>query len=274
MIGVFASAAFSLAKESSLEDALTRIRATGITALEVNTADFARYSPDVLRQAAEKSGMTVHSAHCLAPLCSPDPSTAGKAVETVRTAMENCARAGAKYIMLVPAYPDCISDEEDKLRAKEAIAASVNALMPHAAGLGLTVTMENFSRRLYPFSTSDELLWMTQNIPGLAITLDSGNFRFLGEDMPAAYEKLKAHIRLCHIKDWLVHPTEGIPTHDGKLLTATLIGRGLIPLSDLLFRMKTDRLSIPMIIEPDGQLPGISMEERLKSAVHFIQTKG
>jgi len=274
MIGVFASAAFSMAKESSLADALNRIRALGITALEVNAGDFAKISPDELRKTAETAGMTVLSSHCIAPICSPDAAVSAKAGETVLTAMENAARAGAKFFMLVPSTPDCIADPEDKLRARQAIADSANALLPRAAELGLTVTMENFSRPLYPFSTPEELLWMTENVPGLAITFDSGNFRFLGADMPAAYETLKSRIRLCHIKDWRVDEASGIPTHDGKLLSAALIGRGLVPLSDLLFRMKTDRLSCPLIIEPDGQLPGISMEERLKDAVHFIQTKG
>ena len=98
-------------------------------------------------------------------------SVNSKSLQKVREKLRNKLRSTGK------------SDGGSDLRAHEdhLMQGSMRQMIERAAALGLSVTIEDFDLNTSPICSSQGMLAMQQNAPGLRTTFDTGNFYYSGE---------------------------------------------------------------------------------------------
>lgn len=254
------------------EDAFRTALELGIDSLEIDAWEILDNRFDSYRKLLEDTGMKIFIVHHLTALASADDDAFRSAIEGSIKAAENTAALGGKAFMLVPALPADITGEADKERAAERITEGMREVAFHTDRLGLKLCMENFSRPLYPFCTGDEMMRIAEAIPQLGLVLDSGNCYCLGSKCPDLYERIKSRLFCCHLKDWQIIEPEagGLVMPNGKHIAGGFMGHGIVPLSELLCKLKYDRINVPFVIEQENFVYG-TMREHLDAALSFLK---
>lgn len=169
-------------------------------------------------------------------------------IEKAKADIDKAQKLGAELVMVVPEVFD-VHTEEDKIKVRDLIIKGMKELVDYAKNTSVTVTMENFSLHEYPYSTIDEMEYILKEVDGLKFTLDSGNFYCVGNDVIKAYDRLKDYIVNVHLKDFrddengiIIRPN--LPVTDGCAL-----GKGKIPLKELIQRLKSDNYDGDLVFE-------------------------
>jgi sugar phosphate isomerase/epimerase len=249
--------------------ALTWARQLGIEAVEADSGEFTGMPPEAYRSILSTAGMRMISVHHLCRFSALDRDVYENEIVNCMIAAEQSKKAGAEFFMLVPAAVQDIPDAEAKKIARESIINGLKRITDVATPMGLTVTIENFSKVLFPFSTSAELNDMADNVPALRLTLDSGNFRCIAADVMSAYEDIKNRLAFCHIKDWSVLSEGGLLASDEVHLCGCLLGRGVVPTGELMFRLKQDGFNGWLVIEQESA-GGDIMKNHIETAVRLL----
>jgi sugar phosphate isomerase/epimerase len=249
--------------------ALAWAKEHGIEAVEADTGEFNAMPPDEYRSVLDKAGMRMISAHHLCRLSAADEGIYEDEIAGCIRAAEQSKKAGSDFLMLVPANLCDIPDGAAKVSARERIINGMKRVSETVTPIGITLTIENFSKTLFPFSTAAELCDMADNVPSLRLTLDSGNFRCIAGDVLGGYEAIKNRLAFCHIKDWNIIADGGLGATDGVHLRGCLLGHGVVPIGDLMFRLKTDGYRGWLVIEQESA-GGEVMAEYIETAVHVL----
>lgn len=140
---------------------------------------------------------------------------------------------------------------EARGQALQSMAAALNAICDYAERKGIRVTMEDFDDIRAPFSSADELLWFLEQVPKLAITFDTGNFIYRGEDELEAFTKLKDRIIHVHCKDRSLEDSGGEPriSASGIPLYPSPAGSGCIRIAEVLRLLKAEGYADTLAIE-------------------------
>lgn len=249
--------------------ALAWARQLGIEAVEADSGEFKDISPDEYKKMLADAGMRMIAVHHICRLSAPEKELYEQEIQRCIMAAEQVKSSGSEFFMLVPAAVQDIPDIEAKIAAQERIIKGLQRVAEAAVPMGLTLTVENFSKVLFPFSTAAELVSIAERVPSLKLTLDSGNFRCIAADVISAYELIKNRIAFCHVKDWSV-ACEGLRASDGVYLRGCRLGSGLIPTGELMFRLKHDRFGGWLVIEQESA-PGESMSGLIENAVRVLK---
>lgn len=249
--------------------ALAWARQLGIEAVEADSGEFISMPPEAYRSILSSAGMRMISVHHLCRFSAQDRNVFENEIVNCMIAAEQSKKAGAEFFMLVPAAVQDIPDAGTKITARESIITGLKRITDAAAAMCLTVTIENFSKVLFPFSTSAELNDLADNVPALRLTIDSGNFRCIAADVMNAYEEIKKRLAFCHIKDWSVLSEGGLLASDGVHLCGCLLGRGVVPTGELMFRLKQDGFKGWLVIEQESA-GGDIMKNHIETAVRLL----
>lgn len=244
-------------------------REHGIEAVEADTGEFNNTPPEEYKNLLTAAGMRMISAHHLCRLSAADEGIYEKEIAGCIRAAEQSKIAGTDFLMLVPAALCDIPDAAAKILARERIINGMKRVAEAVAAIGLTLTIENFSKILFPFSTAAELCDMADAVPALRLTLDSGNFRCVAADVLGAYEAIKNRLAFCHIKDWSIITDDGLTATDGVHLRGCLLGHGVVPIGELMFRLKADGYDGWLVIEQESA-GGAVMAEHIETAVRLL----
>lgn len=269
-LAIFASHLSALSEcGMDFPEALAWARQLGIEAVEADSGEFITMPPDEYRSALSSAGMRMISVHHLCRFSAQDRDVYENEIYKSILAAEQSKKAGAEFFMLVPAAVQDIPDADAKPAARESIISGLKRIADVAAPMCLTLTIENFSKVLFPFSTSAELNDMADNVPSLRLTLDSGNFRCIAADVMSAYEEIKNRLAFCHIKDWSVLSEGGLLASDDVHLCGCLLGRGVVPVGELMFRLKQDGFKGWLVIEQESA-GGDIMKNHIETAVRLL----
>ena len=113
-------------------------------------------------------------------------------------------------------------------------------------------SLEDFDNAEAPFGTWQELKWYVEQVPGLNISFDTGNFAYFGQDVLEAFGQLAPYVCLVHVKD---RKAEGRPGEkyteavDGRKLYPSAVGSGQIPMAEVIERLKKNGFDGCMTIE-------------------------
>lgn len=109
-------------------------------------------------------------------------------------------------------------------------------LTAYASGRGIAVTLEDFDGATAPYATAAQLRWFLEQVPGLRLTFDTGNFAFSDEDVLAAYAALRGSIAHVHCKDRGEEP--GRAGRICRGLRPVAVGDGYLPLAQIVRQLE------------------------------------
>lgn len=243
----------------SLTEALQRLKALGITHMEVSVNNLLGREDEVGRELSFV-GIEISSI--------PVWFDFGRDADVDRQSgpvLEAARYLGAKKILAIPGFFQEGDSPEEKNRQMESMAQCLNRLAEKAAGYGVSLVMEDYDSLLAPFSTAEGLEYFLERCPGLSCCFDTGNFPFAGEDPEEAYARLRGRITHVHLKDRAFSPRWGeyaVTAADGQLLYPAPVGKGEVPIGGILSRLVEDGYEGVCTIEHYGaQNMGAALEE-------------
>jgi len=172
-------------------------------------------------------------------IATKDAQTIRKNIALMKGYIDQLEKLGIPLIMPAPSVIYA-QDQEAFDTMQETLTESLAILTEYAKGSGVTVCIENQSSATRADSSMHDIKKILDTVPDLGFVLDSGNFFCIGEDVLEAYELLKDRLVHAHFKDWEWNRfgrelRENMPRFGG-----TTIGAGLLPLHELVQRMKRD----------------------------------
>ncbi|WP_438497963.1 sugar phosphate isomerase/epimerase family protein [Paenibacillus sp. IHBB 3054] len=230
----------------TLEEVLNRVHEFGISAVELDLEEALGCGKEVMKKRLEKAGISVASMYGFFDFGNdPDAKPGFEFIDTAEY-------LGAGKVLIIPGFVDESASAEERNKALQKMAGTLNSICDYAERKRILVTMEDFDDIRAPFSGSDELLWFLEQVPKLHITFDTGNFIYRGEDELEAFEKLKHRIVHVHCKDRsLDEQNGGMPklAMSGARLFPSPAGDGFIPIEEILTRLKASGYDDTLAIE-------------------------
>ncbi len=235
-------------------DKLIRIAAdSGLASVDLMATELGLYGKDKLKAAMENCG--VHCGCLIASLpfyAAPDRVLA-KAKEQLATARE----LGADMLMVVPGSADPRDVRAVKSlgkdKARELAVSHFQAIVQEAEGSGIRIGFENTPQAHKPLASAEDVEYVLSRVPGLGLIFDTGNFRVADAncDELAIYERLKSYIIRVHLKDVVIGSFHGKGERcmDGQSIVAVTTGSGVIPIREILERLKADGYDGGLAIE-------------------------
>lgn len=237
----------------TVAEAMQRVRALGVTALEVSGFNL----KDRVREVAEElaaGGLAVASVPVFMDLGRND-DVRGQCEPYFEATRE----LGADRVLVIPGFFSPEDDESERERVTERMKDGVNRVSEIAKEYGISLIMEDFDNLLSPINSADGLRAFLDACPSLGCCFDTGNFRITGGDELAAYDLLRDRVRYVHLKDRkFAHGIDSkhIPTcTDGTQLLPCAVGSGDIRMSELAGRLKADGYEGGVAIEFYGASP-------------------
>ncbi|MBP8954761.1 MAG: sugar phosphate isomerase/epimerase [Armatimonadetes bacterium] len=181
------------------------------------------HSPSEVRKITADHGLVSACYTFGARIQDPDPEAQARGMDAVREGLDAAAELGVdKVMVVVSGIPGVPRDT-----AREVAIKNLKQIVPMGAALGLAVTVEHFPGADSPFAVSADVNAAIAEVPGLKVTLDSGNVLMGGENPADGYLNSWENIIHAHFKDWEL-AEDGRPGLDGRLYRPALIGEGLV----------------------------------------------
>ena len=232
-------------------DAFIRfVRTCGIRAVEIMSVELKEQSLTAFKEYYNHFDLDVTGFILFTDFVNLEGSVYTEEMQRVRELLKEVQENDIRHVMVVPGVKG-VKCPADKLAARERIVAGMKEIVSYAAEKDITVTMENYSLHTHPYSTVEEMLYLMEQVPGLKYTMDMGNFYCVKEDVLKAYERLKPYLVHAHVKDWVADPFGYIIRPEIPALKGCEPGSGLVPLKELLTRMKQDGYKGNLLAEID-----------------------
>jgi sugar phosphate isomerase/epimerase len=211
----------------TVEEICRIVRGYGIEAVEIDAARLDKNEDELMEQ-LEHGDLKVICV-CAFFDFGRDPDYE-KGFDLIRTAK----RTGADKVLVIPGFVKPGDAPEALLENMKRVLSKV---CDFAKSQGVTVGMEDFDDCSAPFSTTEQLLWFMENVPGLRCTFDTGNFLYSEEDTLDALHRLEGYISHVHCKDRSLAEKAGENpklTVKGRRLYSSPVGHGCIPMKEIL----------------------------------------
>lgn len=150
------------------------------------------------------------------------------------------------------------------------MAETLKKLVAYGKEKQVQITLEDFDDFTAPYSSYKELQWFLQQVPGLKITFDTGNFLYQEEDVQEAFSVLKNDIVHVHLKDRSLIEVDGEQyksTLKGRKMYSSAVGSGVIPMTSILESLKKEGYQGDYTVEHFGSLN--QLESMLKSVEYL-----
>lgn len=198
----------------------------GFEALELSAGNLGETSVAEFGAICKDRGLAVSSINGGCTLSTPDDSEFQQGLDQGKYYADMAAELDCAVIMPLPGFAD---DLDDKPRAAERIAEGLRVLVDYAAERGVFVTLEDFPNALAPNASIAEVRWLMENVPGLRLTYDNGNWMIGGDDPLTALQLLGNYVINAHCKDWELDPDQSrMQLPDGRFIRGGKHGQGLI----------------------------------------------
>ncbi len=245
----------------SVGEALQEAKKLGVAALEVSCFNTAGRAEELSHELAS-AGLGVTTMPAFFSFESD-----GEVENRAKGIFEDAKAIGAKTLLVIPGF---IPEGEDPEECTRRRIERTKRLSELADREGLALTMEDFDNESSPIATSRGMLRFMDAVPGLSACFDTGNFYFAGEDALEAYERLRGRIGHVHLKDRALGTdfgTEQRRTTSGGPMNPSPVGAGVIPMGELLDRIRAGGYRGAYTIEHYGAAP---MLECLKRSVEWL----
>lgn len=248
-------------RDITVEESLSRLRGLGISGLECPAWRLtARGETKALFEAV---GLEVESVYEFFDF--PHDSKEGS-LRKIDLCLETAAFFGADKILAVPGF------NADGERIKT-VFKMMNILCERARKYGVTVSVEDFDDKTSPCSTIAGLEYLMENVGGLGLTFDTGNFAYSLESAEDAYRRFKDKIVHVHLKDRSrdisrFNGENGKADLSGELMYPCEVGGGYIGIGALVERILSGGYSGSFSIEHFGAADQLGYAE---SSVGYLR---
>ncbi len=189
-----------------------------------------------------------------------------------RKMLETAAYFDAHKVLCVPGF---VQDNEQMSECRKIVCERLNEMCLAASEYGIIVTLEDFDDVKSPCCTTEGLLYLMQNTSGLRYTFDTGNFRYCLENAEEAYDKLKQYVAHVHLKDRSYNSANSNPDNtngkadlSGKIMYPSIVGEGVIGISNLVKKLVADGYDGRFAIEHFG---AVNQAEYMKKSAENIR---
>lgn len=171
---------------------------------------------------------------------------------------------GCERVMVIPGFYSDLRDPARCAREKARMIEGTRRMTELAAAQGLTVTIECFDHEKSPIATIGGMAEFLEGAPLLRVTLETGNFRFSGDDILRAQQLFRDKVCHVHLKDRYLPALakggkpenvlvgEAVTAATGEIMHACPVGQGHIPMGKVLDELKAWGYGGIMTIEHFG----------------------
>lgn len=197
----------------------------GVEAIDLAEAHWQDPDNDIPATAAalEETGLTIASSHTGVDLVTRGPAAKAERERQLRDIFGRLARVSCKHVMLGSTTGDLAPEDW-----RREYGIGLGECAPIAEDYGLTVTFENrggAAGLLVGTADHCEEILSHAADPRVRFTFDVANFRYVGADHNAAFERLATFTSHVHLKD--VVPRGGsfamVPLGEGEVDNAPII---------------------------------------------------
>ncbi len=215
--------------------------------------------PGLLEQIVERAqqrGIELSNYAIGANFLSDDPQQVEQEIQRVLAEVDIAARLGVKLMRHdVASSPDV--SIANFTRHLESLASACRRIADHAAGYGITTSVENHG---YLIQHADRVQMLIQAVdrPNYKTTLDVGNFVCADEQPLAAVQKNLPFASMVHIKDFYIRPAHRNPgagwftSTSGMYLRGAIIGHGDLEMWEILRLIKSSGYDGYLSVEFEG----------------------
>lgn len=244
-----------------LEKVVQEAAQLGIEYVHIN-GDFWMHNEARVDELLGKAGMYVGCSDNIFQL------TQGKDVDRAEKLIRFLSRKGVEQLLLIPGF---VHEAQSRQSAMDEAARHMKELVYLARSLHVQCSLEDYDNHTAPFGTWQELKWYVEQLPGLGISFDTGNFAYFGQDAQEAYAQLKPYICMVHAKDRKYAGREGeqpLKTMDGKMLYPSAVGSGEMPMQQVLSDLKNSGYDGGVTIE---HFYSANMLEDMRQSVTWLK---
>ena len=235
-----------------LDRALARYYAMGVVGADIVESELSDISLADYCARIRASGMGVGAFVATADFITAKGKRLEENTTRVKGFIDELSSLGVPMIMLAPSVVNAESPEEFH-DMRERMVEGYGSMAEYARGSGVKVMIENQSVAQRADSFIRDCKYIIDSLPEVGFVLDAGNFFCVREDVLEAYEVFKPRIVHSHIKDWEYNDYGRIVRSYMPPLRSAIMGKGLLPLDELLTRMKADGYDKSLLLEINGR---------------------
>ena len=220
--------------DRDMDNFLKGIRKLGIEAVEINYS-YLRDNKERITRLLKKNDIGISCIYDFYDFTDYDGKTDGD-MRMLFGHINMASELDAAKILVVPGFINDdyiesgdmdIASGNVALTQRNNMAVALKAAVEYAHSRNVYITLEDFDDKRAPYATAQGLLWFLNNVPGLKLTFDMGNFAYSGDDVSEAYELLKGYICHVHCKD------------RGLGLSTVHVGGGILPVDKLVRKLRS-----------------------------------
>lgn len=195
-------------------------------ALELSARDLADTTPARIAQICSERGLSISCINGGADLAAEDSAGFEAGVAQAHALVDAAAAMDCPNVMLIPGRA---TEPEDLPRAAARIAEGLREAVAYGQGAGVTISIEDFPNALAPYASIQQVRYLLDEVPGLGLTFDSGNWLVGGDDPAEALRAFADRIVNAHMKDWEPDPNQSrIKLPNGDYIRGGLHGEGIL----------------------------------------------
>ena len=232
-----------------LETVFALLRTRGVAGVDMFDMEIGLYGEKRVRRALQANGLILSTLITgVSFLASSDVIE-----KKVRKALALAKRYGATRLMIVPTDA-MIAKRQWKLISEavkfEHYVRGFTLAVELAAAERIEVLLEDTPTIDASLASAVDCRALLDRVPGLGFVFDTGNMLVAGDDPLEFYEAVKDRVRCVHFKDVRLRATgPGDTTHDGRRMSPTVRGGGVVPLREIFERLQADGNASPIAIE-------------------------
>ena len=224
----------------------------GASGLQFHITELMSLDATKFKALLKENEASVDCVHVTPRLLAEDDEIFAEAVKECETALENISQFGCKRLMVVPFTP---FDVKDKKTALERFAEGLRLVIEKAEKYGVSVVIENISLLTLPFSTLSDVEFLLDNVKGLKLCFDTGNFVCTKIDTIEAFEKFRSRIDMVHVKDFGICSEGGFECDSGINVDHIAFGKGEAKLEEVLKLLYNNNPDVPYVVEVHNEKP-------------------
>lgn len=166
-------------KNLTLDEAMEQIRSHAITKVDVNSDYLLKEEPELFAKRLRSHGIGIVSVHGIVPCDVKSKESFESSVAEMKNRIALAKRAGSEFFMLVPNKAESFS-EDDYEKYADGVLKLIGECGAYAKEIGIQATVENFSRRDFPYTSFEGIEKILKTFPHIRYTYDSGNYTLAG----------------------------------------------------------------------------------------------